>query len=386
MKGTFPIEKFRELQTPFYYYDTKVLRDTLDSIKKEASRYARFDVHYAMKANANPKVLTIIRESGMGADCVSGGEVRAAIKAGFPAQKVVFAGVGKADWEINLALDYNIFCFNVESIPELEIINELAAAKGKVAQVAFRINPNVGAHTHANITTGLAENKFGISMEDMDKVIDVALEMKNVKFIGLHFHIGSQITDMGDFIALCNRVNELQDKLEARRILVEHINVGGGLGIDYSHPNRQAIPDFKPYFATYAGQLKLRPHQTLHFELGRAVVGQCGSLISQVLYVKQGANKQFAILDAGMTDLIRPALYQAYHKIENITSEEEIQAYDVVGPICESSDVFGKATDLNKVRRGDLLALRSAGAYGEIMASGYNCRELPKGYLSDELV
>lgn len=386
MKGTFPINKFRELQTPFYYYDTKVLRDTLACVNRESAKYANYSVHYAMKANANPKVLSIIRESGLGADCVSGGEVRAAIKAGFPASKVVFAGVGKSDWEINLGLDYDIFCFNVESIPELEVINELAAAKGKVANVAFRINPNVGAHTHANITTGLAENKFGISMQDMDRVIDVALEMKNVKFIGLHFHIGSQILDMTDFVALCNRVNELQDKLEARCIQIEHINVGGGLGIDYDHPNRQSVPDFQKYFHVYATHLKLRSYQTLHFELGRAIVGQCGSLISKVLYVKQGANKQFAILDAGMTDLIRPALYQAYHKIENITSEESVQAYDVVGPICESSDVFGKAIDLNKVRRGDLIALRSAGAYGEIMASRYNCRELPQGYTSDELV
>ncbi len=386
MKGIFPIEKFRELQTPFYYYDTKVLRDTLACINKESQRYPNFHVHYAVKANANPKVLTIIRESGMGADCVSGGEVRAAIKAGFPADKVVFAGVGKSDWEINLALDYGIFCFNVESIPELEVINELAAAKGKVAHVAFRINPNVGAHTHANITTGLAENKFGISMQDMDHVIDLALELKNVKFIGLHFHIGSQILDMSDFVALCNRINELQERLYARRIIVEHINVGGGLGIDYSHPNRQPIPDFRHYFETYAEHLKLRPSQTLHFELGRAVVGQCGSLITRALYVKQGTNKKFAILDAGMTDLIRPALYQAFHKIENITSDEAVEAYDVVGPICESSDVFGKAIDLNQVKRGDLLALRSAGAYGEIMASGYNCRELPKGYTSDELI
>lgn len=386
MKGIFPIEKFRELQTPFYYYDTKVLRDTLACINKESQRYPNFHVHYAVKANANPKVLTIIRESGMGADCVSGGEVRAAIKAGFPVDKVVFAGVGKSDWEINLALDYGIFCFNVESVPELEVINELAAAKGKVAHVAFRINPNVGAHTHANITTGLAENKFGISMQDMDHVIDLALELKNVKFIGLHFHIGSQILDMSDFVALCNRINELQERLYARRIIVEHINVGGGLGIDYSHPNRQPIPDFRHYFETYAEHLKLRPSQTLHFELGRAVVGQCGSLITQALYVKQGTNKKFAILDAGMTDLIRPALYQAFHKIENITSDEAVEAYDVVGPICESSDVFGKAIDLNQVKRGDLLALRSAGAYGEIMASGYNCRELPKGYTSDELI
>ena len=386
MKGTFPIDKFRELRTPFYYYDTKVLRDTLACIRTEASRYENYSVHYAVKANANPKVLTIIRESGMGADCVSGGEVRAAIKAGFPADKVVFAGVGKSDWEINLALDYGIFCFNVESVPELEVINELAAAKGKVAHVAFRINPNVGAHTHANITTGLAENKFGISMQDMDHVIDLALELRNVKFIGLHFHIGSQILDMSDFVALCNRINELQERLYARRIIVEHINVGGGLGIDYSHPNRQPIPDFRHYFETYAEHLKLRPSQTLHFELGRAVVGQCGSLITRALYVKQGTNKKFAILDAGMTDLIRPALYQAFHKIENITSDEAVEAYDVVGPICESSDVFGKAIDLNQVKRGDLLALRSAGAYGEIMASGYNCRELPKGYTSDELI
>ena len=386
MKGTFPVNKFRELETPFYYYDVNVLRETLSCINKEAGKYNNFCVHYAVKANANHKVLTIIRESGLGADCVSGGEIRAAIKAGFPTNKIVYAGVGKTDWEINLGLDYDIFCFNVESVPELEIINELAAAKGKVARVAFRINPNVGAHTHANITTGLAENKFGISMEDMDKVIDMAGTLPHVKFVGLHFHIGSQILDMGDFVALCNRVNELQEKLYARQIIVEHINVGGGLGIDYAHPNRQAIPNFTEYFATYHKHLKLRPQQTLHFELGRAVVGQCGSLISKVIYVKQGTNKQFAILDAGMTDLIRPALYQAYHKIENITSEEPMETYDVVGPICESSDVFGKAIDLNKAHRGDLFALRSAGAYGEIMASAYNCRALPKGYTSEELV
>lgn len=386
MKGTFPINKFRELETPFYYYDANLLRDTLNVIRTEAAQYNKFCVHYAIKANANPKVLSIIREHGLGADCVSGGEIAAAIKAGFPASKIVYAGVGKTDREINLGLDHDIFCFNVESVPELEVINELAAAKGKIARVAFRINPDVGAHTHANITTGLAENKFGISMQDMDKVIDRALEMNNVKFVGLHFHIGSQILDMEDFVALCNRINDLQEKLYARQIIVEHINVGGGLGIDYAHPNRQPIPDFADYFATYHKHLKLRPQQTLHFELGRSVVGQCGSLITKVIYVKQGTNKQFAIVDGGMTDLIRPALYQAYHKIENITSEEPNETYDVVGPICESSDVFGKAIDLNRVKRGDLIALRSAGAYGEIMASGYNCRTLPQGYTSDELI
>lgn len=384
-KGQFPTAKFQDIQTPFYYYDTELLRETLRVINSEAQKHEGFCVHYAVKANANPRILRIIREAGLGADCVSGGEIEASVKAGFPSSKIVFAGVGKSDWEINLGLDNDIFCFNVESIPELEVINELAAAKGKVARVAFRLNPNVGAHTHANITTGLAENKFGIDMRDMLKVIEEAQSMANVKVVGLHFHIGSQILDMGDFEALCNRVNELQMELERHHIQVEHINVGGGLGVDYQHPNRVSIPDFKSYFDTYAKKLKLRPGQTLHFELGRAVVAQCGSLITRTLYIKEGSVKKFAIVDAGFTDLIRPALYQAYHKIENISSEEEPDTYDVVGPICESTDVFAKQIDLNRTHRGNLLAIRSAGAYGEIMASQYNCRRLPKGYMSDEI-
>lgn len=384
-KGQFPIGKFENIRTPFYFYNTEVLRNTLRAINEETDKHEGFCVHYAVKANANAKLLRIIREAGLGADCVSGGEIQAALNAGFPASKIVFAGVGKSDWEINLGLDNDIFSFNVESVPELEVINELAAAKGKVARIALRINPNVGAHTHANITTGLAENKFGIAMEDMVGTIELAAKMENVKFVGLHFHIGSQILDMGDFQALCNRVNELQDLLERHRIIPENINVGGGLGIDYQHPNRVPIPGFKDYFNVFAKQLRLRPGQTLHFELGRAVVAQCGSLITRTLYVKKGSVKQFAIVDAGMTDLIRPALYQAYHKIENISSEEPAETYDVVGPICESSDVFAKQIDINKCHRGDLIALRSAGAYGEIMASGYNCRPLPKGYTSEEL-
>lgn len=385
MKGIFPIEKFKNIRSPFYYYDTTLLRETLKVIKKEAERHERFKVHYAVKANANAKLLNIIREAGLGADCVSGGEIEAAIKAGFPSSGIVYAGVGKSDEEINLGLDRNIFCFNVESIEELEIINELAEAKATTARVALRINPNVGAHTHANITTGLAENKFGIAMDDMENVFERAAEMKHVECIGLHFHIGSQILDMGDFIALCNRVNELQTRLEKRNIIVKHINVGGGLGVDYQHPNRVAIPDFKSYFDTYARHLRIRPDQTVHFELGRAVVAQCGSLIARTLYIKKGVSKQFAIIDAGMTDLIRPALYQSYHKIENISSQEPFENYDVVGPICESSDVFGKHVELNKTHRGDIIAIRSAGAYGEIMASQYNCRRLPQGYISEEM-
>ena len=380
----FPVDKFQDIRTPFYYYDTQLLRQTLQTIKEESGKHANYHVHYAVKANANQKILQIIKQYGLGADCVSGGEIKAALEAGFPADSIVYAGVGKSDWEIELGLQNDIACFNVESIAELEVINSLAQKLGKTARVAFRINPNIGAHTHANITTGLAENKFGIAMQDMDKVIDEAMSMDNVDVIGLHFHIGSQILDMGDFKALCNRINELQSQLAKRNVFLKNINVGGGLGISYDNPDREPIPDFEDYFNTYALHLHLREDQHLHFELGRSVVAQCGTLITRLLYVKQGSYKQFAIVDAGMTDLIRPALYQALHKIQNISSDEPKQTYDVVGPICESSDVFAKAIDLNTCHRGDLLAIRSAGAYGEIMASGYNCRPLPVGYISEE--
>ncbi|HEY5499918.1 MAG TPA: diaminopimelate decarboxylase [Bacteroidales bacterium] len=383
-KGQFPVEKFSKLETPFYYYDTNILNQTLEVLTTEANKY-NFKIHYALKANANPRILSIIHGYGLGADCVSGGEIRAAIQAGFPASKVVFAGVGKADWEINLALDHNIFCFNVESIPELEVINELAAAKGKTASIALRINPNVVADTHHYITTGREENKFGIALEDVDKVIDVALSSSNIKLIGMHFHIGSQILEMNNFAGLCSRINELQDQLAKRNILLEHINVGGGLGIDYHYPSKQSIPDFTNYLKTFRSMVKLREGQTLHFEPGRSVVGQCGSLITKVLYIKEGTKRTFAIVDAGMTDLIRPALYQAYHKIENCSSEEVVVKYDVVGPICESSDCFGKDVELNKTKRGDYLALRSAGAYGEVMASQYNLRRLPLTYFSEDI-
>lgn len=385
MKTIFPIEKFGNIKTPFYYYDAEILQQTLDTINEEVSKHENYHVHYAIKANANESVLKIIEKSGIGVDCVSGGEIQAALNAGFDPKKIVYAGVGKGDWEINLGLDAGIFCFNVESLEELNIINQLASEKGKVAQVCFRINPNVGAHTHANITTGLAENKFGIDMADMETAINEAEKLSNVKFIGLHFHIGSQILEMGDFEALCVRVNELIERLNKQGIKVENINVGGGLGISYQDPDGAPIPDFKAYFDTYAEGIKLEEGQHLHFELGRAVVGQMGSLINRVLYTKQGKVKQFAIVDGGMTDLIRPALYQAYHKIENLSSNETEEKYDVVGPICESSDVFGKEVMLPKCHRGDFIALRSAGAYGEIMASQYNCRQLPKGILSTEL-
>lgn len=384
MKANYPVDKFRDIQTPFYYYDLEVLRASLAEIKCQIYEQP-FEVHYALKANVNPQVLKVIKEAGLGADCVSGGEVQAALNAGIVPSKIVFAGVGKADWEINLGLDNDIFCFNVESIPELEVINELAAVKSKVAGVALRINPNVSANTHHYITTGLNENKFGINLSELDKVMQIVKSLQNVKLVGIHFHIGSQITDMSSFQDLCVKVNELQEQFESNGIQLENINVGGGLGINYEHPNHFPIPEFASYFKVFRDHLTLRPGQKLHFELGRSVVAQCGSLISRVLYVKEGTSKKFVILDAGFTELIRPALYQAYHRIENLSSELQEEKYDVVGPICESSDVFVKDYFMNQTKRGDIIALRSAGAYGEIMASQYNLRKLPKAYTSDEL-
>ena len=383
----FPIDSFKGVETPFYYYDVELLEKTIATVREEAARYGNFDVHYAIKANFNPRLLEIIAKSGLGADCVSGGEVEAALKAGVPASKIVFAGVGKTDKEIAQALDAGIFCFNAESVPELEAIEALAAERGVVAQVALRINPNVGAHTHSNITTGLAENKFGINYELLDEVIDIIEGMEHISLVGMHFHIGSQILVMDDFIALCGRINELQELLfETRGLVLPHINVGGGLGVRYDAPDRYPVPDFHLYFATYANNLKLYPGQRVHFELGRSIVAQCGALVTRVTYVKHGGCKQFVIVDAGMNDLIRPALYDAYHRIENLTSSKPDEVYDVVGPVCESSDVFCRDRKIPATERGDMLVMRTAGAYGEAMAFGYNCRALPKAVLSTDIL
>lgn len=368
-------------QTPFYYYDISLLQSTLDAIRHEIEQHPNYHVHYALKANTNPRLLELIQQAGFGADCVSGGEVQKAIETGFPADKIVYAGVGKSDREILLALHHDIFCFNVESVPELQVINELAERDGKIARVCLRINPDVEAHTHTHIITGMAENKFGIALADMMQVVELANEFSNISFVGLHFHIGSQITNMQDYVALCQRINEIQHQLNKHGIYPSVINVGGGLGVDYQSPEEYPIANFKAYFQVFTQHLHLRAEQSLHFELGRSVVAQCGSLITKVLYVKQAATKQFAIVDAGMTDLIRPALYQAKHKIVNLTSQSDnMEKYDVVGPICESSDVFDKDILLPTTKRGDIIAIRSAGAYGESMASTYNCRPLPETY------
>jgi diaminopimelate decarboxylase len=382
----FPLEKLKSVSTPFYYYNVEVLKQTLQLLKQEADKYG-FIVHYALKANANDKVLSAIKSYGLGADCVSGNEVKKAVESGFKPEHIVFAGVGKSDAEINYALEHSIFCFNCESLQELEVINELATVKNKTARIALRINPNVNANTHKYITTGLEENKFGINIWELETVLDALKKFKNLQFIGLHFHIGSQITDLSSFKSLCLRINEVQTWFENHKIKIENLNVGGGLGVNYHEPDTYLIPDFPAYFKLFHDFLELRSGQKVHFELGRAIVAQCGTLISKVLYIKKGVSTNFAILDAGMTELMRPALYQAYHKIENVSngSTSSIQKYDVVGPICESSDCFGKAVSLPETQRGDIIAIRTAGAYGEVMSSAYNLRDRVKAVYSDEI-
>jgi len=378
-------EHFSTLKTPFYFYDVELLKKTLDTVTSEAKKYG-YVLHYAFKANVNDKILNTIHRYGLGADCVSGNEVQKAIDMGFPKNEVVFAGVGKSDDEIITALKNDIFCFNCESVQEMEVINELAAQHNKIANIAVRINPNVDANTHKHISTGLKENKFGVNMEEMDSVVDCIKASKNLKFVGIHFHIGSQITDLTSYKNLCVRVNHIQEWFESRHVALEFINVGGGLGIDYYNPETNDVSKFEEYFAIFNEFLQLRPHQKLHFELGRSIVAQCSSLISRVLYVKKGANTSFMILDAGMTELIRPMLYQAYHKINNLsTTAVDLDTYDVVGPICESTDTFAKALELPLSKRGDLIEIKSAGAYGEVMASNYNLKTLHTAVYSDAI-
>lgn len=369
------LENIKQQKTPFYYYDLALLNETLEDAKINAQKY-NYHIHYALKANTNTKILQPIKELGFGADCVSGNEVLRALEVGFAPADIAFAGVGKSDEEINIGLDNDIFAFNCESIEEIEVINELAKAKNKIAKIALRLNPNVDAKTHKYITTGLEENKFGINSWELENIIDILPKLENIELTGLHFHIGSQITSMTPFKNLCIRVNELNTWFREQNIEIKHLNLGGGFGIDYNEPEANPIPDFELFFGVFNQFLEPFPHQEIHFELGRSLVANCGSLISKVLYIKKGIKTNFAILDAGMTELIRPAIYQAYHNIENISStSNEVEFYDVVGPICESSDCFGKKVQLKETKRGDFVKIHSTGAYGEVMSSKYNLRE-----------
>ena len=380
------LKKIQGIETPFYYYDTGLLKETLKAAKKGAEKY-NIDLHYALKANANKNILKYIKDSGFGADCVSGNEVKRAFECGFKANRIVFAGVGKSDEEMRYAIKKNIFCFNCESLEELKVISAIAKSENKKAPVALRINPNVNAHTHHYITTGLEENKFGINSWELEEAMKLIDASKHIKLIGLHFHIGSQITDLTVFKNLCLKVNEMLEWFANRNILIENINLGGGLGVDYYHPDKNPVPDFESYFSLFRKFLKIEPSQKMHLEPGRAIVAQSGSIISRVLFVKKGMQTNFIILDAGMTELLRPALYQSYHQIENITGSKRNKylTYDVTGPICESSDCFRKAVELPETKRGDIMAIRTTGAYGESMSLNYNLRNKAKVYLAEDL-
>ncbi len=384
MFDTATTEKFHSLKTPFYYYDLELLKRTLDEVKTHGIDKG-YHVHYAIKANYNFEILELIKQAGLGIDCVSGPEIFRSLEAGFKGSEIAFAGVGKTDEEIQVGLDSDIFSFNCESLQELEVLNELAEKANKTASVSIRLNPNVEAKTHKYITTGLNENKFGITIDKLPQLFEMVPDLASIKLTGIHFHIGSQITELQPFIDLCEKVELVQHKFEQAGFSLQHVNVGGGYGINYETPDKEPIPDFKSFFEVFDKHLNLRDGQQLHFELGRSIVGQCGSLISRVLYIKEGINTNFAVLDAGMTELIRPALYQAAHRVDPLTSRKPEKTYDVVGPICESSDSFRKGIQLPELKRGDLVAIRSAGAYGEVMSSGFNLRERVKAYYSDRL-
>lgn len=375
---------FQLLKTPFYFYDMNLLDQTLERVKEHGLSKG-YHVHFAIKANFNFRILEKMLEAGLSIDCVSGGEIKRAIEAGFKSNQIAFAGVGKTDEEIQTGLDHNIFSFNCESLQELEVLNELASKSGEIANVAVRLNPNVSANTHKYITTGLHENKFGVHPERLPDLFTLLHQLRSVNLTGIHFHIGSQVVDLNSYSQLCERVNHFQDLFEEKGFELRHINLGGGLGINYESPDEEPIPDFKSFFGVFEKNLEIRPGQEVHFELGRSIIGQCGSLISKVLFIKEGVATHFAVIDAGMTELIRPALYQARHGIDVLTSDKSPVTYDVVGPICESSDTFRREISLPEVQRGDLVAIRSAGAYGEVMTSSYNLRGRVKAYYSDEL-
>lgn len=379
-------ERIKEMRTPIWYYDMELFRRTIDEAVRAAEAY-HINVHYSIKANYQKPLLEYIRSKGIGVDCVSGEEVSYAVEAGFEPSGIVFAGVGKTDEEIEIALKCGIGSFNCESLEELKILDEIAGAMGKVANVSVRINPDVDAHTHRFITTGLEMDKFGIPKRDMDKAVAILKKASNLNFKGLHFHIGSQITDVENVFANeCISANGIVSYFEDAGLRVDNIDLGGGLGVDYNNPDGHPVPEFELWFKTLRENLRCRKDQAVHVEPGRSLVAQCASLLSRVIFVKEGERTNFMILDTGMNDLLRPALYQAYHKIENLTAvSDELRLYDVVGPVCESTDVLATDRTLPLSSRGDMVAIRSVGAYGEVMSMGYNRRKAAVAVFSDDL-
>lgn len=356
--------------TPLYIYSYNTLLRHFRAYSDAFNDYPHI-ICFALKANPNISILRLFAKYGGGADIVSGGELYKALKAGIPSQKIVYAGVGKTEEEIRLSLRSKILMFNVESEDELREINRIAGIMRRKAPVALRINPDIDPETHPYIATGLKRHKFGIPIEDAVEHYRIASSLKNIKVIGIHKHIGSQITKVSPFVDALRSILLLMDKLNAEGLSIQYLDIGGGLGISYKDEEPPVPEDLARNLIPLLKGRKL----TLVVEPGRSIVGNAGILVTRVLYLKKGEEKEFAIVDAGMNDLIRPSLYSAYHRIlPVIRKQRSAVLYDVVGPICESGDFLAKERELKKVKRGEYLAVMGAGAYGFSMSSNYNCR------------
>ena len=377
------VKRFINLSTPFYYYDLDILEKNLLNLKNSLKPFNK--VHFSVKSNTNPRILSVIKNFNLGIDAVSANEIKHCINLGFTPRDIVFAGVGKSDEEIEYGIINNISYFNVESLQELEVIDSISKKFSKKTTVSIRINPNIKSETHKKIQTGSSDDKFGIDLNDISHIPKLR-KLENINITGLHFHIGSQIINLKPFHDLCKISNEILNYLRENDIKIKNINVGGGLGIDYEYPEKNLLSNFKEFINLFNNEIRLDKNQSIHFELGRSIVGQCGFLISKILYSKKSYDKNFLILDSGMNNLIRPALYNSKHKISNLTSKNSDHLnYDVAGPICESSDTFAKDYRLVKSIRGDLIAIHSCGAYAESMSSNYNLRDNINSYYSDTI-
>jgi len=370
-----PLSKIAgEVGTPFYCYSTATLIRHYN-VFCEAFPGDDFLLCYSVKANSNQAVLKTLAKVGSGADVVSGGELRRALAAGIPAEKIVFSGVAKTAQEMAYALEQGIFQFNVESVAELDELNRVALTMGRVAAIAFRINPDVDARTHAKISTGKSENKFGIPISHARQIYASAAELSAIRVQGVDIHIGSQLTDLEPFAQAFRRIVALVGDLRADGHDISVLDLGGGLGIPYDRAStKPPLPlEYGEMVRRIIGPLGCR----ILIEPGRLLVGNAGILVAKVIYVKQGADRQFLIIDAAMNDLVRPSLYDAYHEIvPAVESSGPLTSYDVVGPICETGDTFARARDLPELKSGDLVMIRSAGAYGAVMSSTYNTRPL----------
>lgn len=372
----------KQFGTPTYVYSKAALTENFSAYAHACKKAGRDDdsalVCYSVKSNSNLAVLDLLRQLGSGFDIVSGGELLRVLAVGGDPKKVIFSGVGKSRDEIRLALSHDILCFNVESIPELHRLNDVAAEMGKQAPISLRVNPNVDAKTHPYISTGLKENKFGVAYDEALTTYRLAATLPHISVVGIDCHIGSQLLDDAPLLEALDKLIELVDTLAKEGIHLHHLDIGGGIGITYDNDQPVAVGDYLARLFARIDDWRLMQYRgkpiKVMFEPGRSIVGNAGVLVSEVQYLKHGSAKNFAIVDAAMNDLMRPAMYEAWHGVQAVTQcDAPPKTYDVVGPVCESGDWLARSREL-AIKQGDLLAIMSAGAYGMTMASNYNTR------------